>query len=150
MRHKISLLAIIVMTLIDTVHVQAQDKSSSVIPITHGFAYPSLGMARPAIAFITINNQDDVAHELIKAEASANAEHIEIHRHTVVNGVMEMREVPRLTIPAKTRVELEASHLHLMLMHIKKPLKVGDSFPLTLHLDNNMQQTITITVRPRT
>jgi periplasmic copper chaperone A len=50
-------------------------------------------------------------------------------------GIMRMREVSAIEIPAKGEVELRQGGVatyHLMLMGLKAPLKEGDRFALTL------------------
>jgi len=50
------------------------------------------------------------------------------------NGVMEMRQIKSLELPAKQTVKLEPGGLHIMLLDLKKPLKLGDKVPLRLTL----------------
>ena len=52
----------------------------------------------------------------------------------VKNGVMEMRQLESLELPAKQTVKLEPGGLHIMLLDLKRPLKPGDKVPLRLTL----------------
>jgi len=56
----------------------------------------------------------------------------ELHSMTHENGVMKMREVKVLELPAGRRVNLGESGYHLMLIGLKAPLKAGEAVPLTL------------------
>lgn len=56
----------------------------------------------------------------------------ELHSMTHEGGVMKMREVKEIALPAGQRVSLGESGLHLMLIGLKAPLKAGDALPLTL------------------
>jgi copper(I)-binding protein len=47
-------------------------------------------------------------------------------------GVMRMRPVARIELPAGKSVRLAPGGLHVMLIDIKQPLKPGDKVPLTL------------------
>jgi len=47
---------------------------------------------------------------------------------------MEMRQIKSLELPAKQTVKLEPGGLHIMLLDLKKPLKLGDKVPLRLTL----------------
>ena len=54
--------------------------------------------------------------------------------HSTVNdkGVMKMRELDTLMLPAGQEVQLGAGATHIMLSSLKKPLVAGDSVPLTI------------------
>jgi copper(I)-binding protein len=127
-----------------------QARSSTSLIAKDGYAYPSLGLERPAAAFITIENQEVNPHQLLKVSAEDVSARAEIHTHRMENNVMKMEEVSPLAISGKTTIKFEDTHLHIMLIGLKKPLKVGDSFPLNLIFDRHVTQTITVTVRPRT
>ena len=57
---------------------------------------------------------------------------VEIHEMTLDGGVMKMRAVPALELPAGKTVELKPGGYHVMLMELKQELKAGDTVPLTL------------------
>ena len=57
---------------------------------------------------------------------------VEIHEMKMDNGVMRMRAVPALPLPANKAVDLVPGGYHVMLMGLKQPLKAGDSVPITL------------------
>lgn len=59
---------------------------------------------------------------------------VELHSMTHEGGVMKMREVKEITLPAGKRVNLGESGLHLMLLGLKAPLKAGETVPLTLKI----------------
>lgn len=59
---------------------------------------------------------------------------VELHSMTHDNGVMKMREVKVLELPAGKRISLGESGYHLMLIGVKAPLKAGDSVPLLLNV----------------
>ncbi|MDX8378772.1 MAG: copper chaperone PCu(A)C [Gallionella sp.] len=66
--------------------------------------------------------------------SSPNCKKAQIHRMTQEDGMMKMREVQAIDLPAGKRVSLSAQGYHLMLIGIKSPLKAGDQLPLTLHI----------------
>ncbi|MBH9578248.1 copper chaperone PCu(A)C [Inhella proteolytica] len=63
------------------------------------------------------------------------AARVEIHEMRMDDGVMKMREVPALELPAGQAVTLKPGGYHLMLMGLKQPLKAGDTLPLTLQIE---------------
>lgn len=66
--------------------------------------------------------------------SSTASKTVELHSMTHDNGVMKMREVKSLELPAGKRVNLGESGYHLMLIGLKAPLKAGDSVPLALNI----------------
>lgn len=66
------------------------------------------------------------------AAASPLAERVEIHSMSMDGGVMRMRPMQRLELPAGKTVKLAPNGIHLMLVELKRPLKAGDKIPLSL------------------
>ena len=71
--------------------------------------------------------------ELVKVETPA-AGSVEIHMMSMKNGVMEMRMLDKLALPAGKSVDLAPGGFHLMLFDLKKPLKSGENVPFTLSI----------------
>jgi copper(I)-binding protein len=71
-------------------------------------------------------------HMALTAVASPAAGSVELHSMSLEEGVMRMRPVARIELPAGKPVKLAPGGLHIMLMDIKQPLKPGDKVPLTL------------------
>jgi periplasmic copper chaperone A len=59
---------------------------------------------------------------------------VQLHTMTSEGGMMRMREVKAIELPAGKRVNLRESGYHLMLIGLKVPLKEGDTVPLTLSI----------------
>jgi periplasmic copper chaperone A len=66
-------------------------------------------------------------------------ETVQLHSMTSENGMMRMREVKAIELPAGKRVNLRDSGYHLMLMGLKAPLKEGETVPLTLSIEVDKQ-----------
>ena len=63
---------------------------------------------------------------------TAVAKTTELHIMEEAEGVMIMREIKSIPLPAGSLVSFSESGTHLMLIGLKKPLKEGTNFPLTL------------------
>ncbi|EXI77649.1 MAG: hypothetical protein AW12_03103 [Candidatus Accumulibacter sp. BA-94] len=59
----------------------------------------------------------------------------EIHEMKMDGGIMKMRAVERLQLPAGKPVQLAPGGYHVMLLNLKQPLKRGDSVALTLQVE---------------
>jgi len=66
--------------------------------------------------------------------SSAAFKTAELHSMTHENGMMKMREVKAIELPAGKPVDLGKSGYHLMLIGLKAPLKAGETLPLTLSI----------------
>lgn len=61
----------------------------------------------------------------------------EMHSMTQDGGMMKMREVQSIDLPANHSVSLQESGYHLMLVGLYSPLKAGESVPLTLDVSED-------------
>lgn len=100
-------------------------------------------------AFMRLTAQTD--SHLVGA-SSPVAGVVEIHEMKMDNGVMRMRAVPGLPLPAGRPVDLAPGGYHVMLMGLKQPLQAGDSVPISLVFEGSDRQRRTVevkaTVRP--
>ena len=65
---------------------------------------------------------------------SPAAERVELHTMSMQEGVMVMRKVPEIRLPAGQTVQLKPGGLHVMLIGLKGPLQEGQTVPLTLQV----------------
>ncbi|MCR4304987.1 MAG: copper chaperone PCu(A)C [Gallionella sp.] len=72
---------------------------------------------------------------------------VEMHSMTHEKGMMRMRQVESIEIPAGKRVNLGESGYHLMLAGLKAPLKAGENIPLTLTIKESNNRTVKIETR---
>lgn len=80
------------------------------------------------------------------AVATPAAHSVELHRMTTDNGMMKMREVKAIALPAGKRVDLGASGYHLMLMGLKHPFKEGTTVPFTITIQLADKELVTLEV----
>ena len=101
-------------------------------------------------AFMRITSQRP--GKLLEA-ASPVAGVVEIHEMAMEGNVMRMRAVPALELPAGRPVELRPGGYHVMLMDLSRPLKEGESVPVTLVVESGGKREridLTIPVRAPT
>jgi copper(I)-binding protein len=116
---------------------QAHDAKAGDLDIVHPFATPSLLGSRNGAAYVVrIENQGDKADRLLKA-SSPVAQRVELHTMAVdASGVMRMREVDAIPLPAKSSLEMRpGTGFHIMLIDLKQPLADGNSFAMTLEFE---------------
>ena len=95
-------------------------------------------------AFLEITSK---AGAVLVGASSPAAAVTEIHEMKMDGGVMKMRPVARLELPAGQTVHLAPGGYHVMLMKLKQPLKKGESIPLTLQVEGPDKTVQTIEVQ---
>ena len=70
----------------------------------------------------------------------------ELHLMSMDGGVMKMRPVGKIELPANQAVNLKPGGYHVMLMDIKRELKAGERVPLKLTLQDSRGVTSTLEV----
>lgn len=71
----------------------------------------------------------------------ACAERVELHSMVHEGGMMKMRQVEAVDLPAGEAVDLGAAGYHLMLMGLKQPIQDGQKLELTLTVRNREGKT---------
>ena len=80
-------------------------------------------------AYLTIRSAQAAKLVGVKSPVAKSAE---IHSMSDEGGVMRMRKLDALALPAGEPVELKSGGNHIMLLEIKRQLKPGEKIPLTL------------------
>jgi copper(I)-binding protein len=125
----------------------AQATGNNSIAVEQPWARATPGGAKTGAVYMTLDNKSDTADRLTGA-SSVVADKLQIHEMKVENGVMKMREVAGgLPIPASGSVVLKPGSYHVMLIGLKKPLTVGEKFPLTLTFEKAGNISVTVPVQ---
>ena len=95
-------------------------------------------------AFMEITSTD--AASLLSA-SSPVAGVVEIHTMKMEDGVMKMRQIPKLDLPAGKGIKLQPGGNHVMLMDLKQQLKKGDVVPITLKIEGKDKQVQTLEIK---
>jgi len=86
-------------------------------------------------------------HAALLSVSSPIAGTVEVHEMSMDKGVMKMRAISRLDLPAGKAVALKPGSYHIMLMDLKQALKKGDSVPLTLKIEGKDKKLSTLEVK---
>lgn len=91
----------------------------------------------------------DITLTHITAPQVANK--VAIHQTITDNGgLVRMVDIDKVVIPAGSEVEFRPNGLHVMLKDLKKALKAGEKFKITLKFDDNSSKVIEVQVQDRT
>jgi periplasmic copper chaperone A len=102
------------------------------LSVAHAWARatpPGIGVGA---AYFEITNTGE-ADELL-AISTPVAQRVEMHATTMQGGLMQMRQVLKVAVPARGTLRFAPSGLHAMLLGLKQPLAAGQQVPLRLTL----------------
>jgi hypothetical protein len=109
------------------------------------WARASIGPAKAGAAYLTVANGGDAPAALIGAETPV-ARKAMLHESRMQDGVMTMRHLMRVEVPAGGEIMLAPGGLHVMLMGLDRPLEEGERFPLTLRFEGQAPIDVTVWV----
>lgn len=104
-------------------------------------------MAPATAAFMVIRNTDQQDHALISAKAYIN-DKTELHTHIHDRGVMRMRQVPKILLPASQSTALQPGGLHIMLIGLNHMIRDRQPIKIDLTFEDGSTKTITALGRP--
>jgi len=100
---------------------------------------------RTSAAYMTIENTTDTLDRLVAA-ASPVARVVELHTHILDGGVMRMRPVTAIEVNPGEPAVLRPGGLHIMLIDLARPLRQGETIPLTLRFERAGEVTVQVPV----
>jgi periplasmic copper chaperone A len=103
--------------------------------------------ARTGGAYLTIENHGKDNDQLVRA-SSPVADSTELHTMRMEGGVMHMRAVTSIGIPAGATMSLAPGGYHVMFIGLKKPLVAGQAVPLALTFAKAGTVDVEVTVAP--
>ena len=123
----------------------AQDASTATLQISGGFSRATAKTARAGAGFLTIRSTGP-ADRLLGFSTPA-CERPELHTHINDDGIMRMRKVDSIEIPAGGEARLQPGGLHLMMIGLTRQLVEGDSVDVTLTFENAGKVTVSLPIK---
>lgn len=137
---------LLAMLLSPVLAVQAQEYRLGDLHIAHPWSREMPPSAPTAAAYFVVHNQGARADRLLGAETPV-AGKAQLHQHLNRDGLMKMEHVPAVEIPAGGEAAFVPMGYHVMLFDLKRPLRDGDRFPLTLHFEQAGTVTLEVVVQ---
>jgi copper(I)-binding protein len=97
-------------------------------------------------AFMVFKNTTGSDLAVISAESNV-ADKVELHTHLHEDGVMKMRQVDKIEVPAGGETVLKPGGLHVMLIGLKQPLDQGQMVEIKFNLDDGSSTQIQAEVK---
>ena len=102
----------------------------------------------PALAaFMRLENHTDAELSLMQARTSLAVARVELHRTTMVDGIMKMMPQTAIPVAAHSTTLLEPGSWHIMLISPQKAPLAGESVELSLLFSDGSEQKVVAIVR---
>jgi copper(I)-binding protein/cytochrome oxidase Cu insertion factor (SCO1/SenC/PrrC family) len=131
-----------------TFKVSPDKPAGDIVAIMNAWVREAHAGATMNAGYMTLVNVGPEEVKLVKVESEA-FESIEVHEMVSVDGLMEMREVTDMVIPANGNIQFEPGGKHLMLMGPREQLATGQMVNMTLTFSSGKQQTVSVQVASR-
>lgn len=116
------------------------------LTVTTAWSRATAPTAPTGAIFLTIGNAGTTAERLVQAACDV-ADTVELHTHTRDDqGVMRMRPVTDIAVPAGGSAELKPGADHIMLIGLKRPLVAGETLNIVLTFATAGEIPVTVTV----
>ncbi len=123
----------------------AQARPDEEVAVINAWVREADEHARMNAGYMTLVNAGNADVKLVKVESEA-FNFVEVHEMAKVDGLMEMREITALLIPANDRALLAPGGKHLMMSGARKSLEKGERVELVLTFDTGTIQTVSVHV----
>jgi periplasmic copper chaperone A len=126
--------------------IAADDTSVGSLTIEHPWSRPTDSMAKTGIVYLVVKNGSGTPDRLVGA-ATQVAGAAEIHVTVNEGGMMRMKHVDAIEVPANGSATLKPGGFHIMLVDLKTQLKEGTAYPLTLTFEKAGAVTVRVQVQ---
>lgn len=115
------------------------------IAIDQAWALATVPGKSATAAYLVLRNRGGASDSLVAVTISSGS--AAMHRTTMDAGIMRMRMLDRLEIPAGQAVGLKPGATHLMLTQLAEPLAAGDRIELRLRFEKSGEKIVLADVR---
>lgn len=112
--------------------VNAQSTSESKLSWSAGHANALIPGQEISAGYLSISNEGDQDEILVGFDSEAAAM-VQLHESSMSNGMMSMKHIESLIIPAGETVEFQPGGLHLMIMGTDRDAFAGESIEVNIH-----------------
>jgi len=102
--------------------------------------------AMASASFMTLKNTSGEDILLVSADSKV-AKNVQLHEHTNDHGVMKMRQIPNIKIPAHGQTALQPGGLHIMLIDLNQNIKSGEMVKVELTFEDGSHKMVSMPVK---
>ena len=145
-RKTVSLKKIALLPLLASLAMPGYASMSEDIEVIEPYARAVTAAQSNSAVFMQLKNTSNQEGRIVNATSNVSSV-VELHTHVNDNGVMRMRRVNEIKIPANSTVELRPGGLHIMLINLYEGLNEGDSVRLEIEFADNSKLVVTAPVK---
>ena len=116
------------------------------IRVTDAYVRETIPGASNSVAYLKIDNETKRQVILVSVRSN-DVPKVKIHTHVHHNGVMAMRPVKEVVIPAQSSFMFKPGGHHFMLMGLQKPLTSGEAVQFQLQFKDGTEVDVTAPVQ---
>jgi copper(I)-binding protein len=124
----------------------AGEIKTQAVVVSDSFIRETIPGTSVSSAYFTLVNNTSKTLTLV-GTSSKRSPRVEIHEHSMLDGMMRMRQRDSIVINGLETVVLQPSGLHLMFFDISKPMRQGETVAVTLHFAEQQDLVIDIPVQ---
>ena len=118
------------------------------LKVSAAWARASYSSNSNSAAYMSINNPTDAQITILGASSMSAANNVELHKSFVDElGVSRMTSIDKIVVPSKSIISLAPGGIHIMLFDLKKALKIGDKFKITLDIEDSYPVIVDVKVK---
>jgi len=125
---------------------QALAAQADHITVENPFAREVPPGAPASASFMKLSNNSGEDINIVEANSTISKV-VELHTHTNDDGVMRMRKIPQITVPANGMTMLKPGGLHIMLIGPHQPLKMGQTVKVNLKFADGSSKEVSMPVK---
>ena len=126
-------------------HGGTSSASGSKLEVENAWARPTIAAGRMTAAYFDLKNPSKEALTLISIELDIGD--AEIHESLIEDGVMRMRHRSEIRVAPGESLHFTPGGLHVMLMNLKQPLVLGETFSMKLKTKDNLTIPVQVQIR---
>ncbi|HYX30517.1 MAG TPA: copper chaperone PCu(A)C [Pyrinomonadaceae bacterium] len=118
------------------------------VAIRNGWIQEGPPSQKITAAYMVIENHGH-ADITLQSASTPIAQTTELHKMELTDGIMKMRRVDSINIPAGGSVELKPGGYHLMVIGLTRELKEGDMVSIALTFSDGLRKNVKVPVKLR-
>lgn len=141
------LVALCALAVLSSLPIAAPANRSQSLQVTGAWSRETATGQVVAGGFMTLTNRSRSDDRFVGASSPVASE-VQLHTMSMDGGVMRMRRLTTgIPVPAGASVELRPGGLHIMFMGLKRQLRQGQRFPVTLQFERAGRITVNVAVQ---
>jgi len=145
---KLGFLSFLILLFFSTTEFVSAQQSANIL-VTKVWSRSTPPMAKNGAVYFTIVNNGPT--DKLTGVSASIAQRTTLHRSKMGSGkhhgVMRMQSLSHIVLPGNQPFIAKPGGHHVMLMGLKKPLKLGDTFDLTLTFEKAGKRTVSVAVQ---